>query len=138
MAKVSWILLAKDVLRDTEDNTIIVSPLTTIILNKFPQTTNFKVGFGLKDVTAKDDKILLGIGKIDNNENVEMLVQSEIELPKIFNDSQAKYADFESSVVLNNFEFREKGKYFASIQTNEQKGLTTHFNVTTKARNDNE
>ena len=59
-----------------------------------------------------------------------MLGQGEMELPELFNNEEEVYADFETSIVLNGFEFKEKGNYFASIQLDNSR-LTTFFNVTT-------
>lgn len=140
MGTVSWIVLAKDVLEDNDGNTIIVSPITTLVLDKFPQKVNIRIAFGLKDLDkTSDNKITVGVGQLVKNQlsnesitknNIKsMLGQGEMELPELFN-SEEVYGDFETSIILNDFEFKEKGNYFASIQL-DNSGLTTYFNVTT-------
>lgn len=145
MGTVSWIVLAKDVLEDNDGNTIIVSPITTLVLDKFPQKVNIRIAFGLKDLDkTSDNKITVGVGQLVKNQlssepitknNIKsMLGQGEIELPELFNNDRTVYADFETSIILNDFEFKEKGNYFASLQIGNG-GLTTFFNVTNSEDN---
>lgn len=139
MGTVSWIVLAKDVLEDNDGNTVIVSPITTLVVDKFPQKVNIRIAFGLKDLDrSSDKKIKIGVGQLVKNQlasesinnNIKnMLGQGEMELPELFNNEEEVYADFETSIVLNDFEFKEKGNYFASIQLDNSR-LTTFFNVT--------
>ncbi|MGX0433110.1 hypothetical protein [Staphylococcus hominis] len=145
MATVSWIVLAKDVLEDNNGNTVIVSPITTLVVDKFPQKVNIRIAFGLKDLDrSSDKKIKIGVGQlvknqlasepITNNNIKNMLGQGEMKLPELFNNEEEVYADFETSIILNDFEFKEKGNYFASIQL-DNSGLTTFFNVTNSEDN---
>lgn len=138
MAKMSWLLIAKEVYYSDKGDMIIHKPLTNFIINSHEEGNDFEIIFGIHEFELHTDtNAHITIGLLDNSQTVILGHTSVLLSKPNISDPKVAYMNYEGNLTLSDFKFPKNGSYFITFDITGSSS-TFYFNVSTIGEHRNE